>query len=238
MVADRWDRINKMENVVYLLVISLGFIVNLISVLFLNKKYRVLRLENCIYSYIIFLIFFITFSKIIHLFIDDDIISLNNLFSNNIYLQLKFIFSGYSFIGGYIGTLISILLLSKIFKVNKIEIMILYIPSILLMYSILKIGCYIKGCCYSIISFFPIQLIESFFNFIAFLFVITLIKKDKDKNKVVGVSFILFGSIRFIISFFRVFAGIYTLIFIELFCIFLMYIGIKSIRKSIKKNIF
>ena len=210
----------------------MGFVIPFISVMLLNKKYKILSLENCIYSYIIFLILFISFSKIVHLFIDFDMNSVTYLVSSDIIYRLKFIFSGYSFIGGYIGLLMAILIMSKIFKKDKIDIMTLYIPSILIMYSILKIGCYIKGCCYGLTNY-PIQLIEVIINFIAFICVLYLMYKNRNKNIIVGLSFILFGSLRFVVSIFRVFASSYTLIFIELFCLFLIFLGIKIIRGKI-----
>ncbi len=238
MVVERWV---KMENILYLTTISAGFIILFIFILFLNKKYTILSIENCIYSYIIFLIIFILFSKIIHLFIDFDLNSMSYLLSNNIYDKLKFVFSGYSFIGGYIGGLLVILVLSKLFKKDKLDIMLLYIPNIIIMYSIMKIGCYIKGCCYGVTNI-PIQLIETFINLIAFIYILILINKNKEKNIIVGLSFILFGSLRFMVSIFRVFVNKYTFIFIELFCLFLIILGIKimmkcnNCRTNIKEN--
>lgn len=221
-----------MKNIIYLTVISIGFIIPFIFVLLVNKKYKILSMENCIYSYIIFLILFILFSKIIHVFIDFDLDSINYLLSSNRTDKLQFIFSGWSFIGGYIGGLIAIFILSKLFKKDKLDISLLYISNILIMYSILKIGCYIKGCCYGI-NYFPIQLIEIILNFIAFLYILILICKNNTKNKIVGLSFILFGSLRFIVSIFRVFAHIYTFIFIELFCLLLIFLGFNIVRRNI-----
>ncbi len=224
-----------MENILYLIVVFVGFTIPLISMLFFNKKYKVLSFESLIYSYIIFLIAFVFFSKLIHLFIDFDLNSINYLFSNDILLKLRFIFSGYSFIGGYIGILLIFPLLSKLFKIKKKELMLIYIPNILLIYSILKIGCYIKGCCYGITSL-PIQLVETILNLSAFIFVLCLLFRNKNKNIILGTSFILFGVLRFIISMFRTFVSLYTLVFIELFCLFLIILGLKIISYNFKED--
>ena len=165
------------------------------------------------------------------MFIDFDLGSINYLLSSNPVDKLQFIFSGWSFIGGYIGGLFAILISSKLFKKNKLDISLLYIPNILIMYSILKIGCYIKGCCYGMNNF-PIQLMETILNFIAFLYILILICKNNTKNKIVGWSFILFGGLRFVISIFRVFASIYTLIFIELFSLILTLLGVNLIKND------
>lgn len=85
-------------------------------------------------------------------------------------------FSGYSFICGYIRGLIAILILSKLFKKEKIDILVLYIPNMLIMNSTLKIGCYINECCYGIVNF-PIQLIETIINFFAVIYVLVIIYK-------------------------------------------------------------
>ena len=215
-----------MENIIYFLAIFIGFLILLVSVFLINKKYSILSSENCAYSCIIFLIAFILFSKITHLFIDLDLNSVNKLFSSTTTDKLEFVFSGYSFIGGYIGLLISIIILSKLLKKDTTDIMVLFVPSALIMYSILKVGCYIKGCCSGITNF-PIQLIETAINFFAFIFILILIRKNTRKNTVVGLSFISFGMLRLIISLFRFFTNIYTFIFVEMFCIFLVILGIK-----------
>lgn len=221
-----------MQRILITIIEICAFIISFIFVLGINKKYNILSIENCIYSYIIFLILFILFSKIIHVFIDFDLDSINYLLSSNRTDKLQFIFSGWSFIGGYLGGLLAIFILSKLFKKDKLDTSLLYIPNILIMYSILKIGCYLKGCCYGI-NYFPIQLIEIILNFIAFLYILILICKNNTKNKIVGLSFILFGSLRFIVSIFRVFAHIYTFIFIELFCLLLIFLGFNIVRRNI-----
>ena len=223
-----------MENVFYLTVIIIGFIISFISLLIINKKYKILSIINILYSYILFIIVFIFFSKLISLITDFNLDNINNLLLNDIFNKLKFIFSGYSFIGGYIGVLLLVMFLSKLFNKSRLDIMTLYIPSMLITYSILKIGCYIKGCCYGIHNF-PIQLIEVIINLIAYIFILILVYKNNKKYKIVGLSLILFGVLRFIISIFRMFNNIYTFIFIEIFCLFLIFFGILIIYKFYKK---
>lgn len=223
-----------MNNLLYLLVIILGFILPFIFSIFINKKNKIFSLEYLFYSYIIFLIVFIIFSKIGYIILEFD---LNNLYlffnSNNIIDKLKFILSGYSFIGGYIGGILSCLLFSKITNKNFKELLLIYAPTLILIYSILKIGCFIKGCCIGYFNI-PIQLIESSINLILYLYILLNIKKFH-MNKTIGISFIYFGLIRFIISFIRQYNNYFSFVFIEIFCLILIVIGLKILKEKTQK---
>lgn len=218
----------NIENYIYLMIIFLGFIAFCTSILFINKRYRIMNYYSCLTFYLVAMAFFLIFSKTIHIIIDGDIASIDLLTSNRLVDILNFIYSGYSFIGGYIGILIYLYLYQKFTKTKKIDVMTLLIPSVLIMYSILKIGCYVKGCCYGRIDI-PVQIIETITNFLAYLFIVLL---HKSKKEFVGYSLISFGLLRFVISLFRVFNSIYTLIFIELFCALLMFVGFNILKSK------
>ena len=188
----------------YLIIYLIAFITLIISILIFNQIYKILSLEYLFYSFILFIIIFFLCSKIGYIIINLD-------FNLSIY---TFITSGYAFIGGYYSCFILSLFTSKIFKWKNI--LILYTPNMLLFYSILKISCYIKGCCNGII---PIQLIESIFNFIAYLYICYLVLKKKDIKKIINMSIILFSILRIILSLFRVYTNIYSLIIVEVLCI-------------------
>ena len=96
--------------------------------------------------------------------------------------------------------------------------MILYLPNMLLLYSILKIGCYINGCCNGKI-FIPIQIVESILNFIAYIYTIYLILNNKNKIYIVSNSILLFGLLRLILSLFRIYYLSYTFIIVEIICL-------------------
>lgn len=214
-----------MHILLYFCIIIICLILTFIIGLLINNKYKIICLEKYIYSYIIFLVFFVLCSKIGNIIIDLNF--------NNFYHIFKFLITGYTFIGGYIGCLISIKLLSIIFKLDKYKIMLLFIPNMLLMYAILKIGCYINNCCIGYIDF-PIQLLESIINLIAYFIIIFLIFKNKSKNKIIGYSIILFGLIRFVLSNFRVYNSTYSFIFVEIICLFLIIYGYYINRKVIR----
>lgn len=218
------------NSIVYLIIILVGFIISCISIILFNKKFNIMPFEHLIYSLILFLLNFLVFSKLIYLIVDYKILNIYNLFSDNVLLKLNFLFSGYSFIGGIIGTIILIPFMAKIFKINKINLFLLYIPNLVGLYGILKIGCFVKGCCAGINNF-PCSLIESFLNVLLYIYILTLIKKNRVKEEIIGKSLIFFGLNRFVISFFRQYISIYTFIFVEIVCLYLILLGI-NIRKT------
>ena len=218
------------NSIVYLIIILVGFIITCTSIILFNKKFNIMSFEHLIYSLILFLLNFFIFSKLIYLIVDYKILNIYNLFSDNIILKLNFLFSGYSFIGGIIGTIILIPFMAKIFRISKKNLLLLYIPNLVGLYGILKIGCFVKGCCAGINNF-PCALIESFLNVLLYIYILKLIKKNRAKEEIIGKSLMFFGLNRLIISLFRQYISIYTLIFVEIFCLYLILLGI-NIRKT------
>lgn len=206
----------------------LGFIASFIMSYKFNKKIKLLSLEHFLYSYIIFLIFFFIFAKILYIILDNRFDTINYILSNSIISKLKFVLSGYTFIGGYIGTLIALIFLSKLFKTNIKDLMYIYIPNMLLLYGILKLGCYLKNCCGSYLDI-PIQLIESIINISGYILILCFTKK---RNNTVAISLISFGVFRFILSLLRTFTYSYILIFIELFCLLIISYGFYILREN------
>lgn len=190
--------------ILYLCIILLGFIFNFISCIKLNTK---LNKEYFFYSYIIFIISFFFGCKLFHIILNFD-------FTYNITI----LFTGYSFLGGLILSIISLQLFSKVVKHNLLKI---YLPSLILLYSILKISCFIIGCCKGINNI-PIQLIESLINIIIYFIIIY-----KFKNKLVSYSLILFSITRLIVSFIRIYPNIFSFIISQIICIVLIIYGIK-----------
>ncbi|MBQ9071588.1 MAG: prolipoprotein diacylglyceryl transferase [Bacilli bacterium] len=218
-----------MDNLFYILFIILGFTLPFASCIVINKKFKTISLEYLFYSYILFLICFIVFAKIFYIILEFDINSLNLFITtDNIVNKLKFILSGYSFIGGYIGGIFSIFIFSKITKNNFKNLLVIYLPSLILIYIILKIGCFIKGCCGSYIEI-PIQLIESVANLVVYIYILSNLKRF-DKNKIIAISFIGFGICRFILSFVRVYFNLFSFLFVQMFCLVLIIIGTNFLK--------
>lgn len=183
---------------------------------------------NILFSYIIFGIGFILSAKIFNIIV-DNVDSLLLYINGSLTDKLQFIFNGYSFIGGYIGGICLLIVYCKIIKLDYKKILSLYLPSLLLLYSILKFICLTLDCCKS--SIIPIQLIEIIFNFI--LYIIIYIKYQKlSINKIIGLSFIFFGSCRFVLSFFRDYVFSKSFYIIEIICLIFICIGIFYFKKK------
>ena len=136
--------------------------------------------------------------------------------------NFEFISLGFTAYGAVIGALVFVLLFCFQFKKELKEIIYIFLPSLPLMYSIGKLGCFLVGCCYGIeyngfgkimyqysneapnnVYLFPVQLIES----ILFLIIFIYIKDKQYKNKfnitTVGNSLILCGITKFLLDFLR-----------------------------------
>lgn len=224
-----------MNNIIYLFTILLGFISLFVSEIVINKKLKVMSFKDLIYSYILSMIFFLVFSKIFYIILELDFASfVDFIYNDNINSTLKFIFSGYSFIGGYLGIVLSSYIYSKIINTNFKKILLIYTISMIVMYSVLKIGCFIKGCCIGK-YYTNIQIIETILNMIMYIYLL-LTFNNKSINILLGKSIIGFSMIRFIISIFRVYSTTYSFVLVEIICLILNVIGIKLITK--KENVF
>ena len=167
--------------------------------------------------------------KIFYIILELDFASfVNFIYDENINGTLKFIFSGYSFIGGYLGIVLSSYIYSKIINIDFKKILLIYTTSMIVMYSVLKIGCFIKGCCIGK-YYTNIQIVETIVNMIIYIYLL-LIFNNKNINILLGKSIIGFSMIRFIISIFRVYSTIYSFVVVEIICLILSVIGIKLIR--------
>lgn len=224
-----------MNNIIYLFTILLGFISLFVSEIVINKKLKVMSFKDLIYSYILSMIFFLVFSKIFYIILELDFASfVDFIYNDNINSTLKFIFSGFSFIGGYLGIVLASYIYSKIINTNFKKILLIYTISMIVMYSVLKIGCFIKGCCIGK-YYTNIQIVETIVNMIMYIYLL-LTFNNKSINILLGKSIIGFSMIRFIISIFRVYSTTYSFVVVEIICLILNVIGIKLITK--KENVF
>lgn len=110
-------------------------------------------------------------------------------------------------------------------KKNKFDFWVyadLIIPTVALAQGIGRIGCFMAGCCYgkettsiwgvefpenalapSGIKLFPIQLCFSLFDFMMFIALIIISKKENYKGKIFCLYFIFYAIGRFVLEYFR-----------------------------------
>ena len=129
---------------------------------------------------------------------------------------------GFSSLGGVIGGLIMLYLYSLLVKKDYKYMLILFMPSIPLMYAIGKIGCFVAGCCYGIpydgighivyhssevallnTNLFPIQIVETIIFLIIFIYIISRYYKNKFSIKLIMIEIIVCGIAKFLLDFLR-----------------------------------
>lgn len=129
---------------------------------------------------------------------------------------------GFVFYGGLIGGILGIYIYSKAFKNSFKKLMMILVPTTPILHAIGRIGCFCAGCCYgkeyhgfgSItfyntqyaptgIPLFPTQIVESICNFIIFIIILITYKKYIGTYKTIGLYFILYSIVRFVLEFYR-----------------------------------
>lgn len=137
-------------------------------------------------------------------------------------LLLQLFFSGFVFYGGLIGAVIGIYIYCKLFSIPALPLLDHLIPSIPIIHSFGRLGCFFAGCCYGIpytgslaitfhnsisapnnISLFPVQLIESGINLIAGLLLLIFSRKKPAPGKIMGIYILFYSILRFSMEFFR-----------------------------------
>ena len=196
---------------VFGMMILLTFVVNIIVVALISKKYNFKKDE------IICLLLYENFGIIY----GAKILS---FFHNYNKLEGKFNFFtlGMSAYGGLIGALLFLMLFSFQFKKPLKEMLYIFTPSIPIMYAIGKMGCFFAGCChgieyngfgsvtynYSLIApantpLFPVQIVETIFFMGIFIYMYIKHKRNQFDLGTVGIGFILSSSVKFALDFLR-----------------------------------
>ena len=186
---------------VYPSMIVLSLIVNVIIVLIISRKFKY------------------NVDELVSMLVIDNI----GIIGGGI--LYTYIFSkgfGFSSLGGVIGGLIMLYLYSLLVKKDYKYMLILFMPSIPLMYAIGKIGCFVAGCCYGIpydgighivyhssevallnTNLFPIQIVETIIFLIIFIYIISRYYKNKFSIKLIMIEIIICGISKFLLDFLR-----------------------------------
>lgn len=133
----------------------------------------------------------------------------------------EFIGYGFVFYGGLIGGLAVFIPYCIKKKLNLGEMINCVVPSIPLIHSIGRVGCFFAGCCYGIpmdppwgvyfrsslaphgVALFPVQLLEAALNLVLFCILYTYARKPRKPGKVLGYYLVAYGIERFFLEFLR-----------------------------------
>ncbi len=136
--------------------------------------------------------------------------------------QEYFASTGLVFYGGFIGCVLFIMLFCAIYKIKWWAAVDALLPSLPLAQAIGRVGCFLAGCCYGVpfaggvvfrrslelsipkdIPLLPVQLIESACCLALFLFMARYGRQKRPPGKVLSMYLLGYGTIRFILEFFR-----------------------------------
>lgn len=145
---------------------------------------------------------------------------------------LPMLTAGYTFFGGIIGAILGVLIYAGVSKTDAIELANLFLPNLLLVYAIAKIGCYCNGCCKGIILGgyrLPIQLIEV--GIYLLLFLLLRFRKMEPLQRLAWAG-ILFGALRFLLELLRENTGYMPVTLSQVLALCMCFAGIIYIRKK------
>ena len=135
---------------------------------------------------------------------------------------MSVVFGGSVFYGGLIGGMIFGVIYGKIKKLDLSEYANVCAPMVPVFLCFGRIGCFLGGCCYGIessfgftaynndlipdlcgVNRFPVQLLEAGLNFLLFLFLDYLLRKNKFKGNLFALYLVIYAVIRFSDEFLR-----------------------------------
>lgn len=218
---------------VYPSMIVLSLIVNVIVVLIISRKFKY------------------TVDELVSMLVMENI----GIIGGGI--LYTYIFSkelGFSSLGGVMGGLIMLYLYSLLVKKDYKYMLILFMPSIPLMYAIGKIGCFVAGCCYGIpydgighivyhssevallnTNLFPVQIVETIIFLIIFIYIISRYYKNKFSIKLIMIEIIVCGIAKFLLDFLRYEYTVKVVTSNQIMCLLLViFSGIYLIRLNKK----
>jgi len=134
---------------------------------------------------------------------------------------LRYTFGGMVFYGGLFGAIAAMPIYAKVIKRDIPTILKLLVPTLPLAHAIMRIGCFMAGCCHGIpsdtfgvvfanspvapndIAVIPTQLIETAANLAIFAFLWTYSKKPRHHFQLLGLYGICYSLMRFFVEFLR-----------------------------------
>ena len=218
---------------VYPSMIVLSLIVNVIVVLIISRKFKY------------------TVDELVSMLVMENIGIIGGGIFYTYFFSKGF---GFSSLGGVMGGLIMLYLYSLLVKKDYKYMLILFMPSIPLMYAIGKIGCFVAGCCYGIpydgighivyhssevallnTNLFPVQIVETIIFLIIFIYIISRYYKNKFSIKLIMIEIIVCGIAKFLLAFLRYEHTVKLITSNQIMCLLLViFSGIYLIRLNKK----
>lgn len=161
--------------------------------------------------------------------------------------------SGFVFYGGLFGVIFTLMFLTRNDADMRKKVFEISVPAMPLFHAFGRIGCFLAGCCYGkklstpivigTIEFarIPVQIIESMAEFILFIVLFILSKKNRDID-LLRIYLVIYAVIRFADEFLRgdkirgIYGGVSTAQWISLIILFVYGFEYIKVRYSKKVN--
>ncbi|MDR1122658.1 MAG: prolipoprotein diacylglyceryl transferase [Endomicrobium sp.] len=174
--------------------------------------------QDELYSLFVYIIIFgIIGARLLFIFLNPQDFALDFM------LVFKLWKGGLTYYGGFIATVIFVLVYVIIKKISILKLGDFFAPALALGHAIGRIGCFFAGCCYgkktnvawSVIfrdkssladlgvRLHPTQLYEAFGNFLIFFLLYFYSKKEREKGFLISFFFISYAVLKFTVEFFR-----------------------------------
>ncbi len=210
----------------YGLLAGLGLVLSALVIIYISKSNK-LDLFMMLLAFLFGVIGLVIGAKFLYFLVNlDSYIENFSFIRDNLTIlqMIDYMFSGFVFYGGMLGSIAGVYIFCKIYKYNFSLLSNYLVVAIPLMHSIGRLGCFSAGCCYgipydgifkidynfnsfipslSIVTRFPVQLLESAFNFLLFLFLLYYQRKPRKAHLNLGIYFVAYSLARFLLEFLR-----------------------------------
>lgn len=210
------------ELATYGMIIFIGIFVGIFFAVKYFAKFNNLKSEDVIYCALYAIIGLGIGAKLLYIITNIPFL-IENHNNFDVFETFKQLFrGGFVFYGGLIGVILGIYIYSKQFKVPFKSLLLTLIPTVPLIHSFGRIGCFLAGCCYGIeyhgignvvftntafaplnVSLFPVQLLESVCNLLIFFILIFTYKRHIGNYNTIALYCILYSITRFFVEFLR-----------------------------------
>ena len=190
---------------------ALGFIVAMFLLEF-NRKYAKVSKDQCSTLLFLAMISGILGARIFY------VVQFFHYYRNNLWGIIRIDQGGLVFYGGFLLALATVIVYSKIHKLDIIRILDFFIPALTAAHGLGRIGCFLNGCCFGRATgswwgikapagsalemaagsapLHPVQLLEAGENFLLCIFFCWLIRRVK-RGVVISSYLVIYGVLRF-----------------------------------------
>lgn len=206
----------------YGLAVLLGFLLSLVYFTRIMRKKKALQADAEL-AFIYGAVGAFVGAKLLYILtvLPEFIAQLPYLFSETELFLQKYLSGGLVFYGGLYGALAAVWLYCRAARLSFSDMVGRLLPVFTLIHAFGRVGCFCVGCCYGCVSerfgiafvnsqiapngvpLLPVQLYEAGFELL--LFALLAVRAFRERNGIcsVGLYFLLYGSLRFVLEFWR-----------------------------------